>query len=67
METFEEVEHRQNETESGLGSILVCLDGSASMQGEPENIAKALVLEALRIAWRKTGPSVQWSGSGSSA
>ncbi len=53
MEAFEEVEHRQNETESGLGPILVCLDGSASMQGEPENIAKALVLEALRIAWQE--------------
>ncbi len=53
METFEEVEHRQNETESGLGPILVCLDGSASMQGEAENIAKALVLEALRIAWQE--------------
>ena len=54
MESFEEVESRQNETESGLGPILVCLDGSASMQGEPENIAKALVLEALRIAWQES-------------
>ena len=53
IETFEEVESRKNETESGLGPILVCLDGSASMQGEPENIAKALVLEALRIAWQE--------------
>ena len=36
--------------ETGYGPIIICLDTSASMQGEPEQIAKALVLEALRIA-----------------
>ncbi len=53
IEEFETSEVTEAEPETGLGPILVCLDGSASMQGEPENIAKALVLEALRIAWQE--------------
>jgi uncharacterized protein with von Willebrand factor type A (vWA) domain len=32
------------------GPILVCLDTSGSMHGLPENVAKALVLEACRVA-----------------
>ncbi len=35
---------------AGHGPIILCLDTSASMHGEPETIAKALALEALRIA-----------------
>ncbi len=43
-------------SDQGLGPIIVCLDTSGSMQGEPEQIAKALVLEALRIAWIEQRP-----------
>ncbi len=32
------------------GPIIVCLDTSGSMQGAPETIAKAVTLEAIRIA-----------------
>ena len=32
------------------GPVLVCLDTSGSMRGTPETIAKALVLETLRVA-----------------
>jgi uncharacterized protein with von Willebrand factor type A (vWA) domain len=32
------------------GPILICIDTSGSMQGGPDLVAKALVLEALRIA-----------------
>lgn len=32
------------------GPIIVCLDTSGSMHGEPEIVAKAIVLEALRVA-----------------
>ena len=32
------------------GPIIVCLDTSGSMQGAPEIVAKAIVLEALRVA-----------------
>ena len=34
----------------GSGPIIICLDTSASMQGPPEETAKALTLEAIRIA-----------------
>ncbi len=34
----------------GHGPVIVCLDSSASMAGQPETIAKAVTLEALRIA-----------------
>jgi uncharacterized protein with von Willebrand factor type A (vWA) domain len=32
------------------GPIILCLDTSGSMKGAPENIAKAIALEALRVA-----------------
>ncbi|MBV1914794.1 MAG: VWA domain-containing protein [Pseudomonadales bacterium] len=34
----------------GAGPIIICLDTSGSMQGEPEQIAKAICLEVIRIA-----------------
>ncbi|MBZ4416500.1 VWA domain-containing protein [Myxococcus sp. RHSTA-1-4] len=33
------------------GPILICLDTSGSMEGTPEVVAKALVLEAMRVAF----------------
>jgi uncharacterized protein with von Willebrand factor type A (vWA) domain len=35
------------------GPIVVCLDTSGSMSGAPEQIAKAVVLQALRTAWHE--------------
>lgn len=35
------------------GPIIVCVDTSGSMQGAPENVAKAVVLEAMRTARRQ--------------
>lgn len=35
------------------GPLILCVDTSGSMQGAPENIAKAVVLEALRTAHRE--------------
>lgn len=32
------------------GPIIICLDTSGSMEGAPETVAKALVLEAVRVA-----------------
>ncbi len=40
----------QSPENPGHGPIIVCLDSSASMQGKPETIAKAVTLEALRVA-----------------
>ncbi|NBO05188.1 MAG: VWA domain-containing protein, partial [Betaproteobacteria bacterium] len=33
--------------------MIICLDTSGSMQGAPESIAKAVVLEAVRVAQRE--------------
>ena len=47
-----EAEQPQDDSgeQPGHGPIIVCLDTSASMSGEAETIAKAVTLEALRIA-----------------
>ncbi|TNE51688.1 MAG: VWA domain-containing protein [Deltaproteobacteria bacterium] len=36
----------------GWGPMVVCLDTSGSMAGKPESVAKALVLEVMRMAHR---------------
>lgn len=41
---------RQQDAPLGHGPLIVCLDTSGSMQGAPENVAKACVLQALRSA-----------------
>ena len=38
------------------GPMILCIDTSGSMQGAPENIAKAVVLEAVRTAHREHRP-----------
>ncbi len=48
----------------GRGPIIICLDTSGSMHGEPEHIAKAAVLEALKIAHREQRPCHLFSFSG---
>ncbi len=53
IEELQEQDKNRDDTQKESGPILVCLDGSASMQGEAEDIAKALVLEALRMAWQE--------------
>ena len=42
---------KQDHSSQAYGPIIICLDTSGSMHGEPEFIAKALTLEALRIAY----------------
>jgi uncharacterized protein with von Willebrand factor type A (vWA) domain len=41
---------RPRDTHLGHGPLIICLDTSGSMQGAPENVAKACVLQALRSA-----------------
>jgi uncharacterized protein with von Willebrand factor type A (vWA) domain len=41
---------RQQDAPLGHGPLIVCLDTSGSMQGAPENVAKACALQALRSA-----------------
>lgn len=47
----------------GHGPIILCLDTSGSMRGAPENIAKAVVIAALRIA-HATGRACQFIAFG---
>ncbi len=44
---------QRDKSSLGRGPIIVCLDTSGSMQGEPEHIAKAATLEALTVAHRE--------------
>lgn len=55
---------RKGKSGLGRGPIIICLDTSGSMHGEPEHIAKAAVLEALKIAHREQRPCHLFSFSG---
>ncbi|MBN8231512.1 VWA domain-containing protein [Corallococcus macrosporus] len=46
------------------GPILVCLDTSGSMEGTPETVAKALVLEAARVAFAEKRACYLYAFSG---
>jgi uncharacterized protein with von Willebrand factor type A (vWA) domain len=46
------------------GPILVCLDTSGSMEGTPELVAKALVLEAMRVAFTEKRSCYLYAFSG---
>lgn len=57
FESFEEEREESSEVQKAgknsnknRGPMIVCLDTSGSMQGTPENVAKALVLECLSVA-----------------
>ncbi len=45
-----EVPNNEKKSIINRGPIIICVDTSASMQGEPERLAKAIVLEILRLA-----------------
>lgn len=46
------------------GPILICLDTSGSMQGLPETVAKALVLESVRVAFTEKRACYLYAFSG---
>lgn len=46
----EEIEREDSQPKNERGPIIVCLDTSGSMHGTPERVAKALTLEAVRVA-----------------
>jgi len=60
---------RKGKASLGRGPIIVCLDTSGSMHGEPEHIAKAAVLGALQMALREQRPCylLAFSGPGQTA
>ena len=47
------------------GPIIVCLDTSGSMQGIPETVAKAITLEAMRLAYAERRNCLLYAFSGS--
>ncbi|KHT39216.1 VWA domain-containing protein [Vibrio sinaloensis] len=59
LETEEQLEQESvNEKQSdksnkNRGPMVICLDTSGSMKGLPENIAKATVLECLKVAFKE--------------
>ena len=59
---FEEDEAQSRKRERG--PIIVCLDTSGSMSGDPEAIAKALVLETCRVAHAEQRRCLLYSFSG---
>lgn len=61
-----EVERPKPPPKAERGPIIVCLDTSGSMHGEPEIVAKAIVLEALRVAHAEKRACYLYSFSGPS-
>lgn len=59
-----EVERPKPQPKAERGPIIVCLDTSGSMHGEPEIVAKAIVLEALRVAHAEKRACYLYSFSG---
>ncbi|WP_230470298.1 VWA domain-containing protein [Lujinxingia vulgaris] len=70
IDSFEDVEEEQTREREKpplkRGPIIACLDTSGSMHGTPEQVAKALVLEALRVAREQGRPCylIAFSGPG---
>lgn len=46
-------EKQGNKSNQNRGPMVICLDTSGSMKGLPENIAKATVLECLKVAYKE--------------
>ncbi|MEZ8095710.1 VWA domain-containing protein [Photobacterium swingsii] len=46
-------EKQGNKRNKNRGPMVICLDTSGSMKGLPENIAKATVLECLKVAYKE--------------
>jgi hypothetical protein len=63
-EFIEQQQEQNKKPKKGHGPIIVCLDTSGSMQGEAEQVAKALVLEALCIAFAEDRRCFVYSFSG---
>ena len=50
IEMAEKEQKKRQKSEPKRGPVMVCIDTSASMQGEPEQLAKAISLEVVRLA-----------------
>lgn len=55
---------KQSKTTLAKGPIIICLDTSASMKGSPEETAKAITLETMRVAMQEKRPCYLFAFSG---
>ena len=63
-EITQEQQEEQLKPDKGHGPVIICLDTSGSMQGQAEQVAKALTLEALRMAFEEDRRCYIYSFSG---
>lgn len=56
LQTFSSMSHENKGKKHREGPIIICMDGSSSMAGEPVMVAKALTLAICIIAQRKKRP-----------
>ena len=63
-QSVEKLEETSSEKQMIRGPIIACLDTSGSMEGEPETVAKAVVLEAARVAYKENRKFLLFSFSG---
>jgi len=61
---FERDPHPVVRPELQSGPMILCVDTSASMEGAPEQVAKAIVLEAARVAAAQRRPCLLYAFSG---
>lgn len=64
IEIYQEKEIECVKKNQNMGPMIICLDTSGSMQGLPENIAKAIVLECLKVATEQKRQCFVYSFSG---
>ncbi len=60
----EEKAEKSNQKKPKKGPIILCLDTSGSMHGTPENVAKAIALVLLKIAYAEKRPYMMYNFSG---
>jgi uncharacterized protein with von Willebrand factor type A (vWA) domain len=63
-ETWRPTTRPQPERKLEMGPMILCVDTSGSMQGAAELVAKALVLEAMRLAHAQKRPCYLYAFSG---
>lgn len=64
IEVAEKKQKKRRKSEQKRGPVMVCIDTSASMQGEPEQLAKAISLEVVRLANEQQRECLMFAFSG---
>lgn len=64
IEITEKEQKKRHKSEQKRGPVMICIDTSASMQGEPEQLAKAISLEVVRLAGEQQRECLLFAFSG---